>query len=96
MINRFGYRMIDGLALPLFAFPLASTILGFALLSRRSWPRTALTATGVAALAWSGWWLRDSPLLCIFPAAYIVLTCGLLWTPAGSRWYRWKPGNAAF
>lgn len=87
-LQRFHYRMIDGLAWPLYLFPLASFTSGFIVLVRRPWARIAHTAVGVAALAWSAWWLWDSLLWWIAPAVYILVACLILWLPAVGRWYR--------
>ncbi len=90
ILNRFNYRMIDGLAVPLYLFPLASIVTGFLLLSRRPWTRTLHTAVGAAALAWSAWWLREDLLWWFSAAWYVVVACLVLWTPAATAWYRWR------
>ena len=60
ILNRFNYRMLDGLAIPLYLFPLASFTTGFLILSRRRWTRTLHTAVGLVALAWAAWWVQDN------------------------------------
>jgi len=98
ILNRFNYRMLDGLAIPLYAFPLASFATGFSILSRRPWTRVLHTAVGVAALLWGAWWLQDSLLWWFSGAWYVVVACLVLWTPAATAWYRWHPpapGRAA-
>ena len=90
ILNRFNYRMLDGLALPLYLFPLASFVTGFLVLSRRRWARSVHTALGLAALAWGAWWLRDDLLWWFSAAWYVVVACLVLWTPAATEWYRWR------
>jgi hypothetical protein len=90
ILNRFNYRMLDGLALPLYLFPLASFVTGFLVLSRRRWARTVHTALGLVALAWAAWWLRDDLLWWFSAAWYVVVACLVLWTPAATAWYRWR------
>lgn len=90
ILNRFNYRMLDGLALPLYLFPLASFVTGFLVLSRRRWARTVHTALGLAALAWAAWWLQDNLLWWFSAAWYVVVACLVLWTPAATDWYRWR------
>lgn len=87
ILKRFHYRMLDGLAWPLFGFPVASFVTGLLLLVRRPWSRLLHTGLGVAALAWSAFWLRDSLLWWVSPAVYVVVGCLLLFTPAANRWY---------
>lgn len=89
-LNRFTYRMLDGLAVPLYLFPLASMVTGFLVLSRRPWTRVAHTAVGLAALAWAAWWLQDNLLWWVGAASYVVVACLVLWTPAATAWYRWR------
>jgi hypothetical protein len=93
MLRRFHLRMIEGLALPLYGFASASFFLGFVVLAPRTWARLALTLTGVAALAWSAWWLRNDILWWLPIATYIGIVCLILWTPGASSWYRQR--NAA-
>ncbi len=87
MLNRFNYRMLDGLAWPLFGFPLVSVVTGFLVLRARPWTRLVHSALGLVALAWSGWWLRDHLVWWAVVALYIALAVGVLWTPTASRWY---------
>lgn len=87
MLNRFSYRMVDGLAFPLYLFPVAASVAGFLLLMRKAWARIALSAVGVASLAWSAWWLQGSLEWWVIPAAYVVFTCAITWVPSVSRWY---------
>jgi hypothetical protein len=88
MLRRFHLRMIEGLALPLYLFPTVAFFLGFVILAPRAWARIALTITGVAALAWSGWWLRHDILWWLPLATYIGVVCLILWTPGATQWYR--------
>ena len=87
ILHRFDVRMTDGLAVPLYLFPVAAFISGFLILWQRSWTRIAHTALGVAALAWSAWWLQNSLLWWCVSGLYILVGCLLLWTPSASRWY---------
>ena len=91
VLSRFSYRMLDGLAWPLYLFPLVSFVLSFLLLTRRPWTRLAFSITGGAALLWSAWWLRSDLLWWLVPAGYIAITVLVLWTAETSRWYRWRP-----
>ena len=88
-LSRFNYRMLDGLAIPLYLLPLASLVTGFAVLSRRPWTRLVHTGVGLVALGWSAWWLQDNLLWWLGPAWYIVVACLVLWTPGATAWYRW-------
>jgi hypothetical protein len=90
ILNRFNYRMLDGLAVPLYLFPLASFVTGFLVLSRRRWARALHTALGVVALAWAAWWLQDALLWWFSAAWYVVVACLVLWTPGATDWYRWR------
>ncbi|WP_375424736.1 hypothetical protein [uncultured Friedmanniella sp.] len=90
ILRRFEDRMLDGLALPLFLFPLASLVTGFLVLSQRPWTRLAHTVVGLAALAWAAWWLQDNLLWWFSAAWYVVLGCLVLWTPGATAWYRWR------
>jgi hypothetical protein len=94
MMNRFGYRMIEGLAWPLFGLPLAATVFGLALLGRRPWSRIGFTVAGAAALTWSAWWLQGSLLFWIPVASYILIACVLVWTPTANRWFGWRSAPA--
>jgi len=97
ILNRFNSRMLDGLAIPLYLFPLASFATGFLILSRRPWTRTLHTAVGLVALLWAAWWLQDNLLWWFSAAWYVVVACLVLWTPAATAWYRWRepePGVA--
>ena len=87
LLNRFDDRMLDGLALPLYGFPLLSFVTGTLVPVQRPWTRLAHTAVGLAALAWSAWWLRDNLFWWVVAATYITLSCVFLWTPAATRWY---------
>lgn len=87
ILNRFHYRMVDGLAWPLFGFPLVSFVTGFLLLTRRAWTRIVHTVVGALAIAWSAWWLRNDLSWWFSAAAYVAIACLILWTPAASRWY---------
>lgn len=91
VLNRFSYQMLDGLAWPLYLFPLASFMLSFLLLTRRPWTRLAFSVTGAVALVWSAWWLRSDLLWWLVPAGYIGVSVLVLWTAEASRWYRWRP-----
>lgn len=88
ILNRFHYRMVDGLAWPLYGLPLLSFLLGFVVLAPRPWARWSLTVTGLVTLGWSAWWLQDNLIWWLAPALYIVIACLILWTPGASQWYR--------
>lgn len=90
ILTRFDERMLDGLAVPLYLFPLASLVTGFLILSRRSWTRAVHTAVGLVALLWAGWWLQDALLWWFSAAWYVAVACLVLWTPAATDWYRWR------
>jgi hypothetical protein len=90
MLNRFDYRMVDGLAWPLYLLPVAAALFGFALLGRGRWSRVGFSVAGLAALVWSAWWMSSTILLWVPPAAYIALACALVWTPAANRWFGWR------
>jgi hypothetical protein len=87
-LNRFHYRMVDGLAWPLYLLPTAAFALGFAVLAPRPWTRWALTGLGVLALGWSAWWLRHDFVWWLPSGLYISIACLLLWTPGATHWYR--------
>lgn len=93
ILNRFDDRMADGLAVPLYLFPLASLTTGFLVLSRRPWTRLVHTIVGLAALLWGLWWLQGELLWWFSGAWYVVVACLVLWTPAASAWYRWRPDD---
>lgn len=93
VMRRFEDRMLDGLAVPLYLFPLASLVTGFLVLSRRSWARLAHTVVGLAALAWAAWWLQDNLLWWFSGAWYVVVACLVLWTPGATAWYQWSTGR---
>jgi hypothetical protein len=90
ILRRFEDRMLDGLALPLYLFPLAALVTGFLVLSRRPWARLAHTVVGLVALGWAAWWLRDDLLWWFSAAWYVVVGCLVLWTPGASAWYAWR------
>ena len=90
ILNRFNDRMLDGLAIPLYLFPLASFTTGFLVLSPRPWARTLHTAVGLVALVWAAWWLWADLLWWFSAAWYVVVACLVLWTPAATAWYRWR------
>ncbi|MBA8793366.1 hypothetical protein FHX74_000971 [Friedmanniella endophytica] len=94
LAERFELYLADGLALPLVGFPLASTVTGFLLIARRPWARIAHTAVGLAALAWSAWWLRDHLAFWVPTTVYIALAVAILWVPAVGRWYASRPAGA--
>jgi hypothetical protein len=95
VLSRFSSRMLDGLAWPLYLFPLASFVLSFLLLTRRPWTRLVFSATGAAALLWSAWWLRADLVWWLVPAGYIAVSVLVLWTADAGRWYRWRPASDA-
>lgn len=88
ILRRFHLRMVEGLAFPLYGFATVAFFLGFVILAPRVWARLALTVTGVAALAWSGWWLRNDILWWLPIATYIGIVCLIVWTPGATQWYR--------
>lgn len=90
-LNRGSLALGQGLWLPLLGFPLAATVLGFLVLIRTAWPRVALTALGVGAIAWMAWWRLDELGWVAVPAGYVALCVALLWTPAVSGWLRTRP-----
>jgi len=95
LLHRFDVRMSDGLAVPLFLFPLAAMLTGFLILWQRPWTRIAHTAVGVAALGWSAWWLENHLLWWAVAALYILLSCVLLWTPGATGWYQLRRNGHA-
>jgi hypothetical protein len=90
VLNRFDDRMVDGLAWPLYGFPLAALVLGFLLPTRRPWTRIAFSVLGLLAVAWLAWIFRSRPVWLVVPVTYIGFTSGIVWTAAASRWYRWR------
>jgi len=94
ILRRFHLRMIEGLALPLYGFPTLAFFLGFVVLAPRVWARLALTLTGVAALVWSAWWLRNDILWWLPIATYIGIVCLILWTPGATQWYRQRTASS--
>lgn len=95
MLNRFDDRMVDGLAWPLYGFPLAALVLGFLLPTRRPWTRIAFSALGLVAVAWLAWLFRSDLVWLVVPGVYIAFSSGIVWMAAASRWYRWQPGSDA-
>lgn len=95
LLNRFDDRMVDGLAWPLYGFPLAALVLGFLLPTRSPWTRIALSALGLVAVAWLAWLFRSNVTWLVVPAVYIGFTSGITWTAAASRWYSWRPDSDA-
>ncbi len=87
ILERFNYRLLDGLAWPLFLFPLGSLVTGFLVLRQEPWTRIAHTVLGLAALGWSAWWLRDNLAWWASAALYIGTAVAVVWTPAATRWY---------
>ena len=90
-LDEFVLRMGDGLWLPLYGFPLASSVTGFCLLARRPWTRVAHSVVAVAALGWAAWWLRDSLLPWVVVAVYVGTAVAVLWTRPVGRWYAGRP-----
>ncbi|GAA2096123.1 hypothetical protein GCM10009841_07710 [Microlunatus panaciterrae] len=91
IMNRFHLRMIEGLAWPLYGFPLAATVVGLMVLARRAAHRIAFSVAGLAALVWSAWWLHQDLRWWVPLAGYVGLCLLLVWTPAATRWYDWRP-----
>lgn len=87
-LHRLNDRLLDGLAWPLYLFPVASFVLSFLLLARRGWARLAFTLLGTAALVWSGWWLRTNLVWWCPAAVYISVAVLVLWVPAVTTWLR--------
>ena len=92
-LNRISYRLREGLAWPLYLFPLASFVLSFLLLTGRAWARLAFSVTGAAALLWSGWWLRNDLIWWLIPAFYIAVATLVLWTADANRWFHSKSAS---
>lgn len=87
MLARFHLRMLDGgLAIVFFGFPTAAVVLAFFLLSRRSWPRIAVTALGAAAVIIPAVLLRSGLSWVVPWAGYIAFSCSILWAPSVTRW----------
>jgi hypothetical protein len=86
-LNRFHFRMLDGLVWPVYLVPLAALVFALAMLRRQRWARLGYTAVGVAALVLSAVWLQDTPILWLPVAAYIGLAVGLVWSAASNRWF---------
>lgn len=86
MLERFHLRMKEGLAAVLFGGPGLAVVLSFFLLTRRAWPRIAITALGVISVVACGLLLTDALVWLLPGAAYIAFACIILWTPAVSRW----------
>lgn len=95
IMNRFHLKMINGLALPLFLLPAVGFIVSFFVLARHNWGRIVYTATGIAALAWSGWWLKSDLRWWLPGLLYIGVCCLLVWTPGANRWYSRKSSTEA-
>ena len=93
VLHRFDHRLLDGLAVPLFGFPLLSVVTGFAILSPRPRARLLHTAVGLAALLWAGWWLREDLLWWFSAAWYVVVACAVLWTQGATAWYHQRPAH---
>ena len=92
-LRSFSDRMLDGLAIPLYVFPVASLVTGFLLLRRRGWTRVLHTVVGLLALSWSAWWLQHSLLQWGGIALYVGIAVAVLWTPAANRWYARPPAG---
>jgi hypothetical protein len=86
LLNHFSARLLDGLAWPLFGFPLVAVVLAFLLVIRRPWPRIAYTAWGALTLGWLAWWLQDNLLAALSPAVYIAVAVLLVWLPSVTAW----------
>lgn len=93
MVERFHLKLLEGLAWPLFGFPLAAVVLAFFLLLRRSWPRIAFSAWGGVSLLVTVVMLRANLTLLLPGIVYIAFTCLILWTPSVSRWYARDSGG---
>lgn len=91
--ERFHLSLMQGLLLPLLAFPLLTVVAGFLLLIRKPWPRMAYSLLGVAALGWASYW-QQGELRVVIPAAiYIVFCILIVWHSSASRWYAGRLGN---
>ena len=87
LAERFQLRLTQGLAVPLFGFPLLATVTGFLVLVQRSWARLLFTAAGVLALGWSAWWLRYGLGWWVPGFVYVAVACSVVWTRSASHWY---------
>lgn len=87
MANRFHLTLLNGLAWPLFLFPLAATVAGFIVLTRAIWARVTFTVLGVASLIFLVIWLRSDAMWLLPAGAYIAFCVAMVWTPAAGRWY---------
>jgi hypothetical protein len=87
LLNRFSARLLDGLAVPLFALPMIAFVAAFLLLSGTRWSQVLYTVLGALSIGWLIWWLHDSPRWALAPVAYIAVAVGIVWTPAAFRWF---------
>ncbi len=87
LLNRFTARLVDGLAIPLFAFPAVAFVAAFLLLSGRRWAQIFYTLLGVATVGWLIWWLHAHWVWAIAPIAYVLISVAILWTPPAVRWF---------
>jgi hypothetical protein len=86
MLERFQLRLVDGLAWPLFGFPIAAVVMAFFLLVRRRWPRIVYSVLGAASLLITTLMLHGDVTL-VWPAiGYIAFTCVVLWSPSVTGW----------
>jgi hypothetical protein len=91
MLERFQLRLVDGLAWPLFGFPIAAVVLAFFLLVRRRWPRILFSGLGAASLLTTTLMLGGDIAL-MWPAiGYIAFTCLVLWSPSVTGWIGSRP-----
>ncbi|MDN5727754.1 MAG: hypothetical protein L0G99_17765, partial [Propionibacteriales bacterium] len=93
MAERLHLSLMQGLLLPLLAFPVLTVVAGFLLLIRRAWPRLVYSLLGVAALGWSSYWLQNDLRLWAPPALYIVFCILIVWHRSSNRWYDDQLGN---
>jgi hypothetical protein len=91
LAERFQLRLAQGLAVPLFGFPLLGAVAGFLVVLQRSWTRLLFTAAGVLALGWSAWWLRHAFVWWVPVLVYVGTAVGIVWTRSASRWYAARP-----
>lgn len=87
-LNRFHYRLVEGLAVPLYLVPVAALVFGLLLPSRLPWVRLAHTVVGAVALAGSAWMLRAHLLWWILLALYLGVATSIVWTRSATAWYR--------